>query len=48
MTDAADTVGTDPDDLSFVRSFRAIRRQVPNQAGFPPRSTRRRTRRDHP
>jgi len=48
MTDAADTVGTDPDDLSFVRSFRAIRRQVPNQAGFSPRSTRRRTRRDHP
>ena len=36
MKDAADTVGTDPDDLSFVRSYRAIRRQVPNQAGFSP------------
>lgn len=36
MKDAADTVGTDPDDLSFIRSFRAIRRQVPNQAGFSP------------
>src|SRR4029453_7391211 len=28
MKDAADTVGTDPDDLSFIRSYRAIRRQV--------------------
>ena len=36
MKDAADTVGTDPDDLSFIRSSRAIRRQVPNQAGFSP------------
>jgi hypothetical protein len=36
MNDAADTVGTDPDDLSFIRSYRAIRRQVPNQAGFSP------------
>jgi hypothetical protein len=36
MKDAADTVGTDPDDLSFIRSYRAIRRQVPNQAGFSP------------
>lgn len=36
MKDAADTVGTDPDDLSFTRSYRAIRRQVPNQAGFSP------------
>lgn len=41
MTDAADTAGTDPDDLSFIRSYRAIRRQVPNQAGFSPRQTRR-------
>ena len=48
MKDAADTVGTDPDDLSFIRSFRAIRRQVPNQAGFSPRQTRHRTRRDDP
>ncbi|MGH3511776.1 MAG: IS4 family transposase [Candidatus Dormibacteria bacterium] len=36
MKDAADTVGTDPDDLSFIRSYRAIRRQVSNQAGFSP------------
>jgi hypothetical protein len=35
MKDAVDTVGTDPDDLSFIRSYRAIRRQVTNQAGFP-------------
>jgi hypothetical protein len=34
MKDAADTVGTDPDDLSFIRSYRGIRRQVTNQAGF--------------
>jgi Transposase DDE domain len=36
MKDATDTVGTDPDDLSFTRSYRAIRRQVTNQAGFSP------------
>jgi hypothetical protein len=36
MKDAADTVGTDPDDLSFIGSYRAIRRQVTNQAGFSP------------
>jgi hypothetical protein len=36
MKDAADTVGTDPDDLSFIRSYRAVRRQVTNQAGFSP------------
>ena len=41
MKDAADTVGTDPDDLSFIRSYRAIRRQVTNQAGFPPSAARR-------
>src|ERR687893_627922 len=38
MKDAADTGGTDPDDLSFIRSYRAIRRQVPNQAGFSPKT----------
>ncbi len=43
MKDAADTVGTDPDDLSFIRSYRAIRRQVPNQAGFSPSKTSHRT-----
>ncbi|MGH3709257.1 MAG: IS4 family transposase [Pseudonocardiaceae bacterium] len=42
MKDAADTVGTDPDDLSFIRGYRAIRRQVPNQAGFSPSETRHR------
>jgi hypothetical protein len=36
MKDAADTAGTDPDNLSFMRSYRAIRRQVTNQAGFSP------------
>jgi len=36
MKDAADTVGTDPDRLSFIRGFRVIRRQVSNQAGFSP------------
>ena len=36
MKDAADTIGTNPDDLSFIRSYRAIRRQVTNQAGFSP------------
>lgn len=36
MKDAADTVGTDPDRLSFIRSFRVIRRQVSSQAGFSP------------
>jgi hypothetical protein len=36
MKDAADTAGTDPDNLSFIRSYRAIRRQVTNQAGFSP------------
>ncbi len=48
MVDAADTTGTDPDDLSFIRSYRAIRRQVSNQAGFSPRQTRRSTGRDDP
>ena len=45
--DAADTAGTDPDDLSFIRSYRAIRRQVPNQAGFPPSQTRHHPRRNN-
>jgi hypothetical protein len=36
IKDVADTAGTDPDDLSFIRSYRAIRRQVSNQAGFSP------------
>ena len=36
-TVAAD-VGVDPDRLSFLRSLRVIRRQVTDQAGFPPSS----------
>lgn len=40
MKDAAETIDIDPDRLSFIRSFRAIRRQVTNQAGFSPRNTR--------
>jgi hypothetical protein len=28
--------GLDVDELSFVRSLNAVRRQVTNQAGFPP------------
>lgn len=27
----------DPDRLSFIRSLRVIRRQITDQAGFPPR-----------
>jgi hypothetical protein len=48
MKDATDTAGTDPDDLSFIRSYRAIRRQVTNQAGFSPQTTHHRTQRNHP
>src|SRR5690242_2042245 len=36
MKDAADTVGTDPDDLSFMRSYRAIRAKFPTRRAFPP------------
>ena len=35
MKNAADTVGTDPDDLSFIRSYRAIRRRFPTGLAFP-------------
>jgi hypothetical protein len=37
MCHAADEAGLDPDQLSFTRSLRVIRRQVTNQAAFPPR-----------
>lgn len=44
MTQAADEADIDPDQLSFTRSLRIIRRQVTNQADFspstPPCSTR--------
>ena len=36
MHEAADDLGEDPDRMSFLRSLRVIRRQVINQAGFPP------------
>ena len=36
MAQAADTVEYDSERLSFMRSFRAIRRQVNGTAGFPP------------
>jgi len=36
MCEAADQAGKDPDRLSFMRSLRVIRRQVTDQAGFPP------------
>ncbi|MBD0688434.1 IS4 family transposase [Streptomyces sp. CBMA123] len=35
--------GIDPDRLSFTRSLRVVRRQVPAQAGLSPRQTRPRT-----
>lgn len=36
MCKAADEAGLDPDRLSFTRSLRVIRRQVTDQADFPP------------
>jgi hypothetical protein len=36
MCHAADEAGLDPDQLSFTRSLRVIRRQVTNQADFSP------------
>jgi hypothetical protein len=36
MCHAADEAGVDPDRLSFMRSLRVIRRQVTDQADFPP------------
>jgi hypothetical protein len=36
MRKAADEAGLDPDRLSFIRSLRVIRRQVTDQADFPP------------
>lgn len=39
MTEAAEQADIDVDRLSFIRSFRAIRRQVTNQAAFSPRNT---------
>lgn len=36
MCQAADEAGHDPDRLSFARSVRVVRRQVTDQAAFPP------------
>jgi hypothetical protein len=36
MCHAADEAGLDPDHVSFTRSLRVIRRQVTDQADFPP------------
>jgi hypothetical protein len=44
---AADHAGIDPDRLSFIRSLRVIRRQVTDQAAFPPRTTKNRPRKNH-
>jgi hypothetical protein len=39
MREAAEQADIDTDRLSFIRSFRAIRRQVTDQAAFSPRKT---------
>jgi hypothetical protein len=39
MTEAAEQADVDVDRLSFIRSFRAVRRQVSDQAAFSPRNT---------
>ncbi|MEU9286032.1 IS4 family transposase, partial [Streptomyces sp. NPDC048275] len=40
MCEAADQAEVDPDRLSFIRSLRVIRRQITDQAGFSPSSSR--------
>jgi hypothetical protein len=47
MCHAADEAGLDPDRLSFTRSLRVIRRQVTDQAGFPPSATEERSQSRH-
>lgn len=44
MTEAAEQADVDVDRISFIRSFRAVRRQVSDQAAFSPRNTESRTR----
>jgi hypothetical protein len=39
IVEAADTVDIDPDQLSFIRTLRIIRRQITNQAAFSPHQT---------
>lgn len=36
MSRAADEVDIDPDELSFIRTLRVVRRQVTAQADFSP------------
>jgi len=43
MAEAAESAGLDPDRLSFIRSINVVRRQVTDQAAFPPQTTYRRT-----
>ena len=40
MAEAAASAGLDPDRLSFMRSISLVRRQVTDQAAFPPRKAR--------
>lgn len=42
MAEGAKSAGLDPDRLSFIRSINVVRRQVTDQAAFPPRTTHRR------
>lgn len=47
MREAAEQADIDTDRLSFIRSFRAIRRQVSDQAAFSPHNNRGSDDRDH-
>jgi hypothetical protein len=40
MREAADQADLDPDRLSFIRALRVVRRQVTDQAAFPPSTAR--------
>lgn len=43
IAEAAEDLGEDPDRESFLRAIRIMRRQVENQAAFPPLTTKRST-----
>jgi hypothetical protein len=45
MREAADQAELDPDRLSFIRALRVVRRQVTDQAAFPPNGSQRRHKR---
>ena len=47
MFEAADDIDTEPDRISFLRTLRIVRRQVTDQAAFPPRHTRREDQEDN-